>query len=91
MSPRTLIRLEFLSLHRLEKLTTFLQQRFSPVVDYFEVAVCRLNGSKSVSPTPSDAKYQYQRALALSKTLGDNVYVYTNDQLKHMQAQSVMV
>jgi hypothetical protein len=70
---------------------TFLQQRFSPVVDYFEVAVYRLNGSQSASPTPSDAKYQYQRALALSKTLSDNLYVYSNDQIKHLQAQSVMV
>jgi len=82
-----------LSLHRSEKLTTFLQQRFFPVVDYFENAVCRLNGAKSVSPTPSDAKYQYQRALALSKSLGDNFYVYSesNDQLKHSQTQSAMV
>jgi DNA anti-recombination protein RmuC len=68
-----------------------IDHRFSPVVDYFEIAVCRLNGSKSVSPTASDSKYQYQRALALSKTLGDNFYVYSNDQLKHLQAQSVMV
>jgi hypothetical protein len=68
-----------------------IDQRFSPVVDYFEVAVYRLNGSKLASPTPSDAKYQYQRALFLSKTLGDNLYVYSNDQLKHFQAQSVMV
>lgn len=70
---------------------TFLLQCFSPVLDYLEVAVGRINGSKSVSPTPSDAKYQYQRALALSKTLGDNFYDYTNDQIKHVQAQSVMV
>jgi len=63
--------------------------RFSPVVDYIEVVVCRLNGSNS--PTPSDGKYQYQRALALSKTLGDSLYVFSNDQLKHIQAQSVMV
>ena len=81
----------FLSPRRSEKLTTFFQQRFSPVVDYFEIAVCRLNGSKSVSPSPSDAKYQYQRALALSKSLGDNFYVYSNEQLKHLQAQSVLV
>jgi hypothetical protein len=68
---------------------TFLQQRFLPVVDYIEVTVCRLNGS--YSPTPSDGKYQYQRALELSKTLGGSLYVLSNDQLKHIQAQSVMV
>ncbi|KAF8812120.1 hypothetical protein BYT27DRAFT_7183143 [Phlegmacium glaucopus] len=67
-----------------------IDQRFSPVVDYFEIAVSRFNNSKSPS-TPSDAKYQYQRALALSKTLGDNLYVYSNEQLKHLQAQSVIV
>jgi len=66
-----------------------IDQRFAPVVDYFEIAVCRLNGSQP--STPSDTRYQYQRALALSKTLGDNLYVYSNDQLKHIQAQSVMV
>ena len=72
-----------------KELVTSLQQRFSPVIDYFEVAVTRVNGSKP--STPSDIKYQYQRALALSRTLGDNLYVYSNEQLKHIRAQSVIV
>ncbi|KAL0959756.1 hypothetical protein HGRIS_011446 [Hohenbuehelia grisea] len=69
-----------------------IDHRFAPIVDYLEVAVHRFNGSAEAGPsTPPDAKYQYQRALALSRTLKDNVYVYSNDQLKHVQAQSVLV
>ena len=59
--------LVFLSPYRSKELTTFLQQRFYPLVDYIEAAVCRLNGPDSL--TPSDGQYQYQRALTLSKTL----------------------
>jgi len=66
-----------------------IDQRFAPIVNYFEVAVCRLNNSEA-GPSSPDAKYQYQRALALSKTLGGNIYVYSNDQLKHLQAQSAI-
>jgi hypothetical protein len=61
------------------------------MVDYFESAVCRLDGSKPVPSTPSDTKFQYRRALVLSKTFGDNLYVYSSEQLKHIQAQSVIV
>ncbi|KAF8957329.1 lipid droplet-associated perilipin protein [Flammula alnicola] len=67
-----------------------IDQRFAPIVDYFEVAVSRLNGSEAGPSTPPDAQYQYQRALALSKTLGENIYVYSNEQLKYLQAQSVI-
>src|SRR5271155_3332937 len=35
----------------------------SVLCGYFKTAVCCLNGSKSVCSTPSDTKYQYQRAL----------------------------
>lgn len=59
-------------------------------MDYFEVTVSRLNNSEAGPSTPPDAKYQYQRALALSKTLGGNIYIYSNDQLKYLQAQSVI-
>ncbi|KAG5650929.1 hypothetical protein H0H81_010504 [Sphagnurus paluster] len=68
-----------------------IDQRFSPIVDYFEVAVTRLNNSEAGPSTPPDAKYQYQRALALSKTLKDNLYVYSNEQIKQLQAQNVLV
>ncbi|KAJ3501674.1 hypothetical protein NLJ89_g9233 [Agrocybe chaxingu] len=67
-----------------------IDQRFTPLVDYFESAVSKLNPSEAGPSSPPDAKYQYQRAMALSKTLGDNLYVYSNEQLKHLQAQSVL-
>jgi hypothetical protein len=59
-------------------------------MDYFEGAVTRLNAEAGPS-TPTDSKYQYQRALAISKNLKDNLYVYSNEQLKQIQAQSVLV
>ncbi|KAF8633132.1 hypothetical protein AX17_004633 [Amanita inopinata Kibby_2008] len=69
-----------------------IDQQFAPIVDYFEVAVTRLNADgTSTPPPPPETKYQYQRALALSKTLKDNIYVYSNEQIKQMQAQSVLV
>ncbi|KAF9051961.1 lipid droplet-associated perilipin protein, partial [Panaeolus papilionaceus] len=69
-----------------------IDQRFAPLVDYIETAFARLNQSSTDAgpSTPPDAKYQYQRALALSKTLGENLYVYSNEQLKQIQAQSVI-
>ena len=42
------------------------------------------------SPT-TEAKYQYQRALALTKALTDHISVYSTEQLKQLQAQSVLV
>ncbi|KAG5641770.1 hypothetical protein DXG03_004265 [Asterophora parasitica] len=68
-----------------------LDQRFLPIVDYFEVAVTRLNTSEAGPSTQPDAKYQYQRALNLSRTLKDNIYVYSNEQLKQLQAQNALV
>ena len=38
-----------------------------------------------------EAKYQYQRALALTKALTDHISVYSTEQLKQLQAQSVLV
>jgi hypothetical protein len=67
-----------------------LSQRFAPIVDYFEHAVSKFNHPDTAHSNPADAKYQYQRALVLSKTLGENVYVYTNDQLKHFRQQSAI-
>ena len=71
-------------------ITELISQRFAPIVDYFEGAISRLNTSEAGPSTPPDAQYQYQRALALSKTLGDNLYVYSEQQLKYLQAQSVI-
>jgi len=49
-----------------------------------EVAVTRLKPNSEAGP---DAKYQYQRALALSKS----IFEYSNDQVKQLQAQSVIM
>ncbi|KAF9459671.1 hypothetical protein BDZ94DRAFT_1267751 [Collybia nuda] len=68
-----------------------IDERLTPIVDYFQVAVMRIHNSESGPSTPPDAKYQYQRALALSKTLKDDIYLYSNDQLKQIQRQSVLV
>jgi hypothetical protein len=67
-----------------------IDQRFAPIVNYFEGAISRRNPSEAGPSTPPDAQYQYQRALALSKTLGENLYEYSNEQLKYLQAQSVI-
>ncbi|ETW77802.1 hypothetical protein HETIRDRAFT_453922 [Heterobasidion irregulare TC 32-1] len=84
-----------------------IDQRFTPLVDYFALAVSRLHpadpagpsasdssdsaSSSSASTAADDAKYQYQRAYALSLDLKDQLYVYSNDQLAHLQAQSALV
>jgi hypothetical protein len=53
-----------------------------------EVAVTRLNSnSEAVPSNQTDAKYQYQRALALSKS----IMVYSNEQVKQLQAQSAIM
>lgn len=63
-----------------------IDQRFSPIVDYFAV---RVNGD--AGPSSPDAKYQYQRALAISKTVKDNLYVYTNEGFEHLRNQHVLI
>ncbi|THH17701.1 hypothetical protein EW146_g3169 [Bondarzewia mesenterica] len=72
-----------------------IDQRFAPLVDYFAVAVSRIHqnatGESSSPAASSDAKYQYQRAYALSVDLKDQIYVYSNDQIKHLQQQNALV
>ncbi|KAF9446037.1 lipid droplet-associated perilipin protein [Macrolepiota fuliginosa MF-IS2] len=63
---------------------TNLDQRFAPIVDYLEVVIKRITNPDEPGPSAPDAKYQYQRALALTRDL----YGYSNDQLKHLQAHS---
>ncbi|KAG6872493.1 hypothetical protein C0995_009355 [Termitomyces sp. Mi166 len=70
---------------------TGIDKCFSPLVDYYEVAVKRTNSSEAGPSSPPDAKYQYQRAIALSKTLKDNIYVYSNEQFKQLQTQNALV
>jgi len=51
-----------------------------------EVVIHRLN--TDVAPTnASESKYQYQRALAISKDLTVHIYDYSNDQLKSIGTQ----
>ncbi|KAF9000222.1 hypothetical protein BDQ17DRAFT_1245663 [Cyathus striatus] len=75
-----------------------IDHRFAPIVDYFEVAIARLNSGNGTttpeagpsSPT-TDTKYQYQRAIALTRTLRSNLYGYSTDQLKELHAHSVLL
>lgn len=64
-------------------------QRFAPIVDYFEVQVNKLNADGT--PSSPKTEYQYQRALALSKSLTENLYAYSGEHFKELQAQSVLV
>ena len=48
--------------------------------------------TRATPPSPTtESKYQYQRALALTKALTDHISVYSTEQLKQLQAQSVLV
>ncbi|TFL01670.1 hypothetical protein BDV98DRAFT_548322 [Pterulicium gracile] len=71
-----------------------IDQRFTPIVDYFQLAVDHTNnGTNGTDGHANDAesKYQYQRALALSHRLKDNIYGYSNEQLKQIQTQNALV
>ncbi|KAG6829110.1 hypothetical protein H0H92_005652 [Tricholoma furcatifolium] len=70
---------------------TVIDKRFSPLVDYYAIAVSRTSNSEAGPLTSSNTKYQYQRVLALSKTLKDNVTGYSHEQLKQLQAQNKIV
>jgi len=69
-----------------------IDQSFAPIVDYFE-AVTRFNNSDpgSSKPPPIDTQYQYQRAIALSVNLRDEIFVYSNEHFKHIQSQNFLV
>ncbi|KIY53306.1 hypothetical protein FISHEDRAFT_33601 [Fistulina hepatica ATCC 64428] len=63
-----------------------IDQRFTPIIDYLEAHL------KSDSmPASPETKYQYQRALALVIGLRDHFSVYSNEQLKQLQTQSVLI
>ena len=51
--------------------------------------IARLGTDENASQTES--KYQYQRAIELSKDLTENIYVLSNKHLKQLQADSVIV
>ncbi|KAF8888610.1 hypothetical protein BD779DRAFT_1523936 [Infundibulicybe gibba] len=72
-------------------------QRFAPIMDYIETTLSRFNSGNgeagpSTPPSPtSESKYQYQRALAISKALKDQIYSYSQEQLKQLQTQSILL
>lgn len=68
-----------------------IDQKFAPIVNYFESAVSYLPGNGAGSSTPSDAKYQYQRAFALSKSIPGNLYVYSSEHFKQLQEHNKLV
>ncbi|KAG9313502.1 hypothetical protein JVU11DRAFT_5828 [Chiua virens] len=71
-----------------------IDKKFAPIVDYFESAVNRVgseSGTSSPTSTSGECQYQYQRAYAISKHLGDNLYVYSSEHLKQLQQQNILV
>ncbi|KAK7463005.1 hypothetical protein VKT23_007587 [Stygiomarasmius scandens] len=73
-----------------------IDQRFAPIVDYFQVAVSRISSNASspaASPRAENApgRYQYQRAFALSKDLQESLWTISNEQLKELQNHSALV
>ncbi|EKM58168.1 uncharacterized protein PHACADRAFT_252264 [Phanerochaete carnosa HHB-10118-sp] len=71
-----------------------IDQRFAPVLDYFQDAVKKIYSStgtsESASPT-EPPKYQYQRALALSKDLSDQLVKLSAEQINQIKTQNVLV
>ncbi|KAH8085443.1 lipid droplet-associated perilipin protein [Cristinia sonorae] len=71
-----------------------IDQRFAPVVDYFQTAVEKIHSTTGTPSEPSTSeppKYQYQRALSLSKDLSGQVYTYSTEQINQIKAQNVIV
>lgn len=68
-----------------------IDQRFSPIVDYLEGAVNKISPNGTVEHQTAEGQFQYQRALAISKGLGDHLYVYSQEQINQIKEQSVLV
>jgi hypothetical protein len=69
-----------------------IDQRFAPIVDYFEVQVNKLHSEAGPSsPTTTDPQYQYQRLYLLSRDLTENLYFYSNENFKQLQAHNIIV
>jgi len=71
-----------------------IDQRFAPVVDYFQDAVKKIHSTtgtpESASPT-EPPKFQYQRAFALSKDLSDQLVKLSAEQINQIKTQNVLV
>ncbi|KAJ3741950.1 hypothetical protein DFH05DRAFT_1527646 [Lentinula detonsa] len=73
-----------------------IDKKFTPIVDYLEVAVNRIDSnakenSASVDNDVQSQISQYSRALELSTRLRDQLQFYSNEQMKQLQAHSVLV
>ncbi|KAI0090074.1 hypothetical protein BDY19DRAFT_1068776 [Irpex rosettiformis] len=74
-----------------------IDQRFTPVVDYFEVAVRKVHSTTGspIEETPKEGteapKFQYQRAYALSKGLTDQLLSFSAEQINQIRNQNAYV
>ncbi|KAJ3778629.1 lipid droplet-associated perilipin protein [Lentinula raphanica] len=71
-----------------------IDKKFTPIVDYLEVAVNRIDSNAKENGAPGDKHdqvSQYSRALELSVRLRDQLQFYSNEQMKQLQAHSVLV
>ena len=77
-----------------------IRQRLTPLVDYLASTLARLNAqvghaeanaSAKAASAEDSAKFQYQRALDLTKDIRSQLFVYSQEQLKQLQAQSVLM
>ncbi|KAI0029234.1 hypothetical protein K488DRAFT_73136 [Vararia minispora EC-137] len=75
-------------------------QRLTPLVDYLASTLARLNeqvgnaeqrAAANGQAASDEAKYQYQRAYLITKDLRDQLYVYSTEQLKQLEQQSVII
>ncbi len=87
-----------LCLHSVAKCTYHMHQRFTPVVDRFEVVVnkihgktCDTNGTLPNGVDESKDQLQYRRAYRLSMDLKDQIFVITSDQYKQLQEHNVLM
>ncbi|KAF9003150.1 hypothetical protein BDZ89DRAFT_967628 [Hymenopellis radicata] len=63
-----------------------IDQQFAPIMNYVEGAYTKINPDSRPS-SPESTQYQYQRALALSRS----VYGYSAEQVKQFQEHSALV
>ncbi|EKM75340.1 hypothetical protein AGABI1DRAFT_132361 [Agaricus bisporus var. burnettii JB137-S8] len=64
-----------------------IDQRFAPIVDYLERAISSMKSPDGPGPSAPAAKYQYQRALSLTR----QAYGYSNEQIKQIHAHSMIL
>ncbi|KIY64244.1 hypothetical protein CYLTODRAFT_446112 [Cylindrobasidium torrendii FP15055 ss-10] len=68
-----------------------IDERFTPVLNYVETAYTKVNGDTPPASPEEAPKYQYQRALALSLSVRNQVFTYSAEQLKQFQEHSALV